>query len=37
MEEVLARRIGEDELAAIASARALATGKAVAQQTESSW
>lgn len=31
MEEVLARRIGEDELAAIASARALATGKAVAQ------
>jgi len=31
MDEVLARRIGEDELAAIASARALATGKAVAQ------
>ena len=31
MEEVLARRIGEDELAAIASARALATGKGPAQ------
>ena len=31
MDEVLARRIGEDELAAIASARALATGKGPAQ------
>jgi len=31
MDEVLARRIGEDELAAIASARALATGKGQAQ------
>jgi hypothetical protein len=31
MDEVLARRIGEDELAAIASARALATGKGLAQ------
>jgi hypothetical protein len=31
MEEVLARRIGEEELAAIASSRALATGKGQAQ------
>ncbi len=31
MDEVLARRIGEDELAAIASARAVATGKGQAQ------